>query len=275
MRGSSATRLAAYDSMTIASHDGLKKKALRQQALLRILEKTGYASVEELTTMFAVTPQTIRRDILELDAQGRARRYHGGVALASPIDTGTYRQRRTGNIDIKRRISRRVVELVPDGASVFLDAGSTCVAVAEALASRSGLKVVTYNLRAAMILMDQSDFTIAIPGGFVRNVDGSVIGDGLADFVRRFRFDTAIIAVSGIEADGSMGDDDQHEVAVVRAAIGQAQSVLLATGSDKFYRTALVSLGSIREVSDVVTDLAPNGSLGRIIATSGVRLHIA
>jgi DeoR/GlpR family transcriptional regulator of sugar metabolism len=72
-----------------------------------------------------------------------------------------------------------------------------------------------------------------------------------------------------------MGDDDAHEVTVVRAAMRQARSVLLATGSDKFYRTALVSLGSIAEVSDVVTDLAPNGSLGQIIASSGVRLHIS
>jgi DeoR family glycerol-3-phosphate regulon repressor len=255
--------------------DGLKKKTLRQQAVLRLLENTGYASVEELSTTFAVTSQTIRRDILDLDAQGKARRYHGGVALASPIDTGIYRQRRTDNVDVKRRIGRRAVELVPDGASVFLDAGSTCVAVAEALTARSGLKVVTYNLRAAMVLMDQSDFTIAIPGGFVRNVDGSVVGDGLPDFVRRFRFDIAVIAVSGIEADGSMGDDDQHEVAIVRAAMGQARSVLLATGSDKFYRTGLVSLGSIADVSDVVTDAAPNGTLGQVIAASGIRLHIS
>jgi DeoR family glycerol-3-phosphate regulon repressor len=261
--------------MTVDSHDGLTKKALRQQALLRILEKTGYASVEELTATFSVTPQTIRRDILDLDAQGKARRYHGGVALASPIDTGTYRQRRTDNADVKRRIGRRAVELIPDGASIFLDAGSTCVAVAEALSARRGLKVVTYNLRAAMLLMEQTDFTIAIPGGFVRNVDGSVVGEAVPDFVRRFRFDVAIIAVSGIQEDGGMGDDDQHEVAVVQVAIEQAQSVLLATGSDKFYRTALVSLGSIRQVSDVVTDLAPNGSLGGVIAAAGVRLHIA
>ena len=214
--------------MTVDSHDGLKKKALRQQALLRILEKTGYASVEELTATFAVTPQTIRRDILDLHEQGKARRYHGGVALASPIDTGTYRQRRTDNVEIKRRIGRRVAELLPDGASIFLDAGSTCVAVAEALTARRGLKVVTYNLRAAMLLMEQTDFTIAIPGGFVRNDDGSIVGEAVPDFVRRFRFDVAVIAVSGIEEDGSMGDDDQHEVAVVQTAMGRARSVLLA-----------------------------------------------
>jgi DeoR family glycerol-3-phosphate regulon repressor len=63
--------------------------------------------------------------------------------------------------------------------------------------------------------------------------------------------------------------------AVVRVAIRHARSVSLATGSDKFYRTALVSLGWLSEVSDVVTDLAPNGSLGRIIVSSSVRLHIA
>jgi len=51
--------------------------------------------------------------------------------------------------------------------------------------------------------------------------------------------------------------------------------VLLATGSDKFYRTPLVSLGSIADVGDVVTDIAPDGALAGVIAASGVKLHIA
>lgn len=252
-----------------------KKKTLRQQQLLSLLEKSGYASVEELTTRFAVTSQTIRRDIGDLAAGGRVRRYHGGVALASPIDAQTYRQRRVEQASVKRRIARRVAELVPDGASVFLDAGSTCEAVAEALCERRGLKLVTYSLRAAVTLTDRTDFTIAVPGGFVKNVAGSVMAEDVADFIRRFRFDVAIIAVSGIDEDGGMGDDDQTEVSIVRAATGQARSTLLASDSSKFYRTALVHLGSVTEVSDLVTDAAPQGALQQILAASPVRLHIA
>ncbi|HXV31561.1 MAG TPA: DeoR/GlpR family DNA-binding transcription regulator [Sinorhizobium sp.] len=254
--------------------ESLKKKSRRQQELLTFLEKTGYASVEELTTAFSVTSQTIRRDIADLSDFGKVRRYHGGVALSGPIDPGTYRLRRIDKAETKRKIAERVAELVPDGAAIFLDAGSTCEAVAEALARRRGLKVVTYSLRAAVLLTERTDFTIAVPGGFVRHVDGSVVGDTMVDFIRRFRFDAAIIAVSGIEEDGSMGDDDQHEVAIVRAAMGQARSILLATDSSKFTKIGLVRLGSVTEVSDMVTDAPPRGPLAELIASSGVKLHI-
>lgn len=252
-----------------------KKKTLRQLDLMGFLEKSGYASVEELTTRFSVTSQTIRRDIADLAMQGRVRRHHGGVALTSPIDAQTYRQRRVERFTIKHRIARRVAELVPDGASVFLDAGSTCEAVAEALCERKELKIVTYSLRAAVILTDRTDFTIAVPGGFVKNVAGSVMGESMSEFIRRFRFDTAIIAVSGIDEDGAMGDDDQNEVSIVRTAIGQARSTLLATDSSKFYRTALVHLGNVTEVDDLVTDAKPEGALQHTLAASQVNLHIA
>lgn len=261
--------------MRFSMDDNLNKKALRQRELIEVLERSGYASVEELTTRFAVTSQTIRRDIGELAEGGRVRRYHGGVALASPIDPQTYRRRRMERSSVKRRIARRVAELVPDGASLFLDAGTTCEAVAEALCDRTGLKIVTYSLRAATILTERTDFTLAVPGGFVKNVAGSVMGDGTTDFIRRFRFDMAIIAVSGIDEDGGMGDDDQNEVSIVRAAIGQSRSTLLATDSSKFHRTALMHLGPVTEISDLVTDAIPQGRLGEILTGSQVRLHLA
>lgn len=254
--------------------ESLKKKSRRQRELLKFLEKTGYASIEELTTAFSVTSQTIRRDIADLSSVGKVRRYHGGVALCGPIDPGTYRLRRVDKAEIKRRIAERTAELVPDGAAIFLDAGSTCEAVAAALTTRRGLKVVTYSLRAAVLLTERTDFTIAVPGGFVRHVDGSVVGDTIVDFIRRFRFDVAIISASGIDEDGSMGDDDQHEVAIVRAAIDQARSILLAIDSSKFTRTGLVRLGSVTEVSDLVTEAAPQPPLADLIASSNIRLHV-
>lgn len=252
------------------------KKSRRQNAVLLLLEQVGYASVEQLADRFGITTQTVRRDIAELSAAGKVRRYHGGAAISmAAIDAVTYRQRRVERVEAKRRIAARVAELIPDGASVFLDTGTTCETVAEALVARSNLKVVTYSLRAATLLADRTDFTIAVPGGFVRNVDGSVFGEGAVDFIRRFRFDVAIIAVSGVEADGRLSDDDHNEVAVVRAAMKLARSIILTADSSKFDRTALVELGNVADVSAFVTDAEPGAALQALIAESGVALHIS
>jgi len=249
------------------------KKARRQQALLQLLEAAGYVSVEEISERFQVTTQTARRDIADLTLTGRVRRHHGGVALAPAIDVITYRQRRIERIEAKRRIAQRVASVVPDGAAIYLDCGTTCEAIAEALTQRSGLKVVTCNLRAATLLGEQTEFTIAVPGGFVRNADGSVFGEDAADFIKRFRFDMAIISVSGVELDGRLADDDHQEVALARVAIGMSHTVLLAVDSYKFGRSGLVELGSSESVSMLVTDVAPPVELANVLRENKVLIY--
>lgn len=249
------------------------KKARRQQALLQLLEAAGYVSVEEISERFQVTTQTARRDIADLTVTGRVRRHHGGVALAPAIDVVTYRQRRIDRIEAKRRIAQRVASVVPDGAAIYLDCGTTCEAIAEALTQRSGLKVVTCNLRAATLLGDQTDFTIAVPGGFVRNADGSVFGEDAAEFIKRFRFDMAIISVSGVELDGRLADDDYREVALARAAIGISQKVLLAVDAYKFGRSGLVELGSLESVCMLITDGIPPKALLTALNENHVSIH--
>ncbi|WP_204957152.1 DeoR/GlpR family DNA-binding transcription regulator [Pseudomonas rhizoryzae] len=249
------------------------KKARRQQALLQLLETTGYVSVEEISDRFQVTTQTARRDIADLSATGRVRRHHGGVALATAIDVVTYRQRRIDRIEAKRRIAQRVASVVQDGAAIYLDCGTTCEAIAEALTQRSGLKIVTCNLRAASLLGDQTDFTIAVPGGFVRNADGSVFGEDAAEFIRRFRFDLSIISVSGVELDGRLADDDYQEMALARVAIGISHKVVLAVDAYKFGRSGLVELGTLEGVSMLITDAVPPQELLTALNENDVALH--
>ncbi len=90
------------------------------------------------------------------------------------------------------------------------------------------------------------------------------------EFIRRFKFDYAIISVSGIDDDGDLCDDDHTEVAVVSAALGQAAHKLLAVDSSKFGRRAMVKLGSVRDVSALVTNETPAPILARILEEANI-----
>lgn len=241
------------------------KKGVRQSKLLSYLKESGYESLEQLATKLSVSEQTIRRDITELDQKKLARRTHGGVAFFGGLDSQDYLRRRFESKNTKQRIAQRVAEMVSDGDSIFLDAGTTCVAVAEALNVRENLKIVTYNLGAVIALKDRTDFTMAIPGGFIRHIDGSVIGDFSTDFIRRFHFDVAVISASGIDTDGTMGDDNHWEVANVRTVMELSARTVLALDSTKFYRAGLVPLGPISDVDALVTDTLPDGKLREIL----------
>lgn len=251
------------------------KKDGRQALLLQYIEQNHYISIEEITQMFAVTTQTARRDIAALEQGGKVRKLHGGAALATPLDTVTYRQRRTDRADEKARIAAAASELIPNGATVFLDTGTTCEAIARALADKQDLHIVTYSLRAAAIISENTHFVLAIPGGFVRPVDGGVFHEDTPEFIRRFKFDVAIISVSGIDDEGDLCDDDHTEVAVVSAALKQSARKLLAVDSSKFGKRAMVKLCSIGDIETLVTDAAPPAALQQRLKESGGQIVLA
>jgi len=257
-------------SMSELSASGGKKKESRQQLLLQWIENSHYVSLEEIAERFRVTTQTARRDIAELEHKGRVRRLHGGASQLAPLDPVTYRQRRYDHLDEKERIAEAVVALIPDNSTIFLDTGTTCEAIANALVAKEQLHIVTYSLRSAAIISEKTNFTLAVPGGFVRPIDGGMFQEDTPEFIKRFKFDYAIISVSGVDNDGDLCDDDHTEVAVVSAALRQAAQKLLAVDSSKFGKRAMVRLGSVHDINVVITNERPAPILSSILKEANV-----
>lgn len=254
--------------------DGEGKKENRQALIVWHLQQHHYISIEEIASRFAVTTQTARRDVMALEEAGLVRRLHGGATIASPIDPAALRQRRVDNAAQKTRIAEHVADLVTDGAVVFLDTGTTCEAVAAALVKRRGLRIVTYSLRSATLLSEHATFTVAVPGGFVRAIDGGVFQEDTAAFIKKFKYQFAIISVSGIDEEGDMCDDDHAEVAIVSAAMAQSEQTILAVDSSKFGRQAMVKLGSLADIDVLITDARPTGRLLKNMKQAGVKIVI-
>lgn len=248
------------------------KKQKRQQRLVERIEVQGYATLADLAKELAVSEQTVRRDISELDAAGKVRRAHGGAAIQGNVDRTVYAQRRLQRAGEKRQIGMKVAELVEDGSSVFIDTGTTCEAIASALTSRRHLKVVTYSLRSALRFSERDDFVVAVPAGFVRHVDGAVVGGQDTDFLEQFLFDYAILSVSGMDAVGNICDDDQFEVRFARMAMERAKTVVLALDSSKFGKGGLVRLCHVGAMDYVISDTAPSEDIAALLASHNVKL---
>ena len=155
--------------------------APRQQSILEHARERGYVSIDELAQVFAVTPQTIRRDINQLADQGLLRRTHGGAAsVGSSIQNTAYAMRAGLMRDEKQRIAEAIAAQIPDHASLFINIGTTTEAIARALLNHSGLKVITNNLHVAALLSTKADFEVLLAGGTVRS-DGGVVGEHLVD----------------------------------------------------------------------------------------------
>jgi len=251
------------------------KKGLRQGRLLQRLAADRHLTLDEISRIFSITTQTARRDIQELDEKGHLRRVRGGAMTLDRVGEGALRDRRVANRAAKERIGACVAAEIPDGSSVFLDTGTTCEAIAHALLRCRDLRVVTYSLRIAAFLSEHTSFVLAVPGGFVRSVDGAIFHEATPGFLSGFRFDVAVLSVTGVDENGDLADDDPAEVRVVRAAMAQANSTLLAVDNSKFGSLGLVRMGNLSEVSCLVTDAAPPDSVLEILSQAGGRVIVA
>jgi len=248
--------------------------APRQHDILNLARDRGYVSIDELAQAFAVTPQTIRRDINLLAEHGLLRRTHGGAACESSSIQNTAYGMRAGQMrEEKQRIAEAVAAQIPDHASLFINIGTTTEAIARELQNHKGLKIITNNLHVAAQLSAKADFEVLVAGGTVRG-DGGIVGQAAVDFIQQFKVDYAIVGISGIDDDGSLLDFDYQEVRVSQAIIDNARQVFLAVDSSKFGRNAVVRLGSIALVDRVFTDNAPSAAITRLLHSHKVQLDL-
>ena len=226
----------------------------RQIEIVDWLREKGRVTVEDLAAHFAVTPQTIRRDLNELSEAQMVVRVHGGAMVASGVVNLAYEARKLLAGPHKRQIGEAAARLVHDHASVFLTIGTTTEEVARALGGHSGLLVITNNLQIAAELYRNPAMEVVLMGGSVRRGDGGIVGVQAESVIDQFRVDLAVIGTSAINADGTLLDFDVQEVRVQRAIIEHSRRVMLVADSSKFARSAPVQAAHLSEIDVLVTD---------------------
>ena len=247
----------------------------RREQIVRLVERRGYMSIDRLAEHFAVTPQTIRRDINTLCQRRLLARQHGGASLPSSVVNTAYVARHIEHAAEKERIARTLIEYLPDRASLFMSLGTTVEAVAEALPTRKGMKVVTNSMQAARRLSTATDFEIILTGGVVQHWNGGLTGPRALATIADFRCDFAILGIGAIEPDGMLLDFHDGEAAVMKAMITNARRVLVAADCSKFDRTATVRVCGLRDLAALFTDAAPSPGLKDLADCQGVEIVVA
>lgn len=246
----------------------------RHEAIVALVQRRTFVTIENLAKAFSVTVQTIRRDLNQLSAAGRLARYHGGAGLSSSAENIEYSARQVLNLAAKQRIARLVAEHIPAHSSLFINIGTTTEAVAHALLQHEGLRIVTNNLNVAMILGRNTGVDVRVTGGAVRP-DGGLVGQAASEAIGQFSLDYGIIGISGIEADGTLLDFDYEEVRVTQAIIRNARQVLLVADQTKFGRHAMVRAGSIADLDMLFTDAQPPHPMRKLLKRLGVAVRVA
>lgn len=185
-------------------------------------------------------PQTIRKDLNVLAGQSLLSRVHGGALITSGVDNLAYDKRRDVASDAKARIGAAAAALIPDGASLFVNIGTTTEAVAANFTHHRNLMVISNNLNVIDTLSSHPALELVSVGGKVRTGDRAVVGALAMRFIENFRVDYALIGISALDADGSLLDFAIDEVEVSQTIIRNARKVILVADSSKVGRSAPV-----------------------------------
>ena len=244
----------------------------RQTAILEIAKQRGRVLVDELAAQFAVTPQTIRKDLNDLCDRKLMARTHGGAILASGIENVGYEARSQIAAREKTAIAQAVAARIPNDASLFINIGTTTEAVSQALLDHSGLLVITNNINVANRMRVYPRFEVVIAGGVVRPSDGGIVGEVAAGFFSQFKVDYAIIGASALDEEGTLLDYDYREVKVAQAIIANARHVILVADHGKFARSAPVRIARIDQIGTFVTDRCPSEGFRAQCFAAGVNL---
>ncbi len=252
--------------------DSLGTLSARQEAIILLVEQTGFATIAELAERFDVTTQTIRRDVNALCGSQDLARFHGGVGLPNSVQNEDYSDRRSVLASAKDDIGTLVRSIIPNNASLFMNIGTTTEAVAQHLLNHQGLRIVTNNLHIADVFSKVPGYQVMVSGGYVRGGDGGIVGEGAIDFLRGFRLDFGIIGISGIDPDGSLLDFDYREVRAAQAIIANARKTILVADHTKFGRAAMAKVAALDSIDVLVTDMPVPPAFDDVMESAGVEV---
>ncbi|MBN2978833.1 DeoR family transcriptional regulator [Pseudomonas fluorescens] len=215
------------------THQAIDLPSLRKQKILLLLERDGKVTASHLVDHFAVSQDTIRRDLGELAAAGLLQRVHGG-ALPRPKDTGKDFFTRVGETnEAKRSLAQRAAERVEDGQIVLFDSGSTTLQIAQSLPHSIRLTVVTTSPMIAIALADHRDVKVILAGGPLNPATLSTGGHEAIRLIQSIKADLLFTGVCALHPQVGMSTLHFDEVAVKQALLDSASHVVAVTMADK------------------------------------------
>lgn len=249
----------------------------RHQELLNLLLESGRLSVDTIASHFNISSMTVRRDLRILEGQGLLMRVHGGCTLRSgQVIELPYHEKARQRTQAKEAIARALVARLPDGASLYLDTGTTCATVARLLRGhRRDLRVFSNNLPAVLDLFGSDVIQVLVPGGSLGRHSPDLTGGFGIEVMERLRFDVAVVGADAFDPKrGEFFSADLATAALSRAAQERAAQTFICVDHSKFSKRGVALAGRLSRDSVLFTDASMNPNEKQLLLGLGAELVI-
>ena len=257
------------------THETTGLAAERREKIRTLVRQRNVVRVDELCEELGVSAATVRRDLGELDLHGQIRRVHGGAIDAGQrLEEQVFDDKASVAAKQKQRIAEQALQFVGANDSVFLDGGSTVLALARLLANRSNITVVTNSLRVAGTLSGRGPRMILV-GGELRRISQTFVGSLTQPMIDSLHVDTAFMGTIGLSTAKGLTTTDPREAFTKGLVMHHARRVILLADSSKIGKVSFARFGTLEEADVLITDGAARRKDTRAPGQRGVEIVIA
>jgi len=241
----------------------------RKQRILEKLNAEGQVLSGALSLEFAVSEDTIRRDLRELASEGRLQRVHGGALPASGA-VANFAERKTLSTDAKKRVAQQGASLISAGQVVIIDGGTTTGELVCCLPDDLAITVVTHSPGIALALVEHPLIEVILIGGRLFKHSIVTVGAATIEGIERIQADLFFMGVTGIHPEAGLTTGDYEEACIKRALSGRAAETVVMASPEKINSASPFQIGPLSLVNTLVVEPDTDAAWVKAIRAKGI-----
>lgn len=244
----------------------------RREYILKQLEENNVVKIQELSKQLKVTRETVRRDLYLLEKDGLIKKIHGGAILEVPNRETDYEKRKNEFQKEKEAIAKKAATYIEEGDTIYLDYGTTTLALANEILKMKNLTIVTNSIPIINVLLKNETLELVIPGGIVRKNESSLYGPFASNNIKDIYVNLGFFGCSGFDPKTGITSHHMGESQISKEMIEHSQTSIILADHRKFGNVAFNKTASFDQVDILITDLLINPTDNQSLVQQGVEV---
>ena len=246
--------------------------AERQRKIVNLVNERLSIRVTELSKIFGVTEETIRRDLEKLEKENQLRRSHGGAVSIDKEQTEiSYTEREITKSAEKKAIALEAIRLIEPGDQIVLDASTTAWYMAKELPDMP-LTVLTNSIKVAIELSQKEQIKVISTGGTLLSKSLSFVGPLAERSLGSYHVHKAFLSCKGVHLEKGLSDFNELQAILKEQMLDIADEAILMVDSSKFGIQSFSQIAPLSKIHEIITDSALDDMTMEQILQSGVKL---
>lgn len=246
--------------LTIERRNKIKKILLEKQSI----------TVAELSEMFDVSDETIRRDFEILQNDGFLKKTYGGAVLTKHVQSNVeYDVLANLFLDSKRRIARVAAEIIDLDDCVFIDHLTTSFQIVNEIKEKR-ITVMSNSIKVLDKLSTYNNIKLVATGGIFDPNLYSFMGSTAETVINKFHMDKAFISCRALDKNKGLSDKYETEADIHRAIVDNADKVYLLVDYTKFNKNTFVHTCNFDKITAIITDHVLSDDWKDYLASKGI-----